>query len=173
MRYAAAYLLAILGGNPSPDVAAIAKILGSVGIECDKERAQKVIDACKVRDVNEIIADGMTKIDAALINTSVGTTAITTDNTPPSNKNKKPPVESSPPSTPSPPGSRPDSPGLVSSYFHHTNFIFINMFLFIFNSRACSIDTNLSNLGKNQNKQELQVIILSFFLLLHNNKNKI
>ncbi|CAF1083258.1 unnamed protein product [Adineta steineri] len=63
MRYSAAYLLAVLGGNPSPSVADITNILGSVGIECDEKRAQEVIDACKGRSVDDIIASGMKKID--------------------------------------------------------------------------------------------------------------
>jgi ribosomal protein L12E/L44/L45/RPP1/RPP2 len=62
MRYAAAYLLAILGGNPSPTVASIAKILDSVGIECDPIRAQIVIDACKGKSTDELIAEGRAKL---------------------------------------------------------------------------------------------------------------
>lgn len=112
MRYTAAYLLAVLGGNASPDVAAIAKMLGSVGIECNEERAQKVIDACKGRDVNEIIANGMTKIDVALTNTPVGNTVVP-------NIPEKVPVSRS--RSPSPSGSsngsRPESPAFVSSCF--------------------------------------------------------
>lgn len=75
MRYTAAYLLAILGSNASPDVADIAKILGSVGIECDEKHAQQVIDACKGQNVNEIIANGMAKMDVALANTAAGNSA--------------------------------------------------------------------------------------------------
>lgn len=64
MRYAAAYLLAVLGGNPTPKVTDIAKILGSVGVDCDEERAQLVVDACKGRNLEEIIADGIKKLDS-------------------------------------------------------------------------------------------------------------
>ncbi|CAF2831486.1 unnamed protein product [Rotaria sp. Silwood2] len=105
MRYPAAYLLAILGGNSSPDVAAIAKILGSVGIECDEQRAQKVIDACKGRDVNEIIAEGLKKMDnSTLISTSMVTSTPTSNQTvahtepPDTNEIENPDI--SPPSTP-------------------------------------------------------------------------
>jgi large subunit ribosomal protein LP2 len=161
MRYTAAYLLAVLGGNSSPDVAAIAKILGSVGIECDENRAQKVIDACKGQDVNEIIAKGMTKVDDALANTSAGTVGTTHNDMHAPVKTEKPPVEPSPSSSPA--GSRPGSPAFVSSCFHLIVFIFINMFLFIFNRETCLVNTNASNLGKNQSKQELLIIILSFF----------
>ncbi|CAF0890903.1 unnamed protein product [Rotaria sordida] len=109
MRYSAAYLLAILGGNPSPDVAAIAKIMGSVGIECDEQRAQKVIDACKGRDVNEIIAEGLKKIDGIGLTSTPMVTPTPTHNqtgvhTEPSDPND---VVNSGTSTPSTPGSDP------------------------------------------------------------------
>lgn len=42
MRYVAAYLLAALGGNTSPSAKDIKAILGSVGIEADDERLNKV-----------------------------------------------------------------------------------------------------------------------------------
>lgn len=42
MRYIAAYLLAALGGNENPNSSDIQKILGSVGIEADKTRMEKV-----------------------------------------------------------------------------------------------------------------------------------
>lgn len=43
MRYVAAYLLAILGGNESPTSKDLKKILDSVGIETDDERVNKVM----------------------------------------------------------------------------------------------------------------------------------
>lgn len=50
MRYVAAYLLAALGGNTSPSAKDIKDILGSVGIEADDERLNKVIAAyCNVQ----------------------------------------------------------------------------------------------------------------------------
>jgi large subunit ribosomal protein LP2 len=64
MRYAAAYVLAILGGNSNPDVTAISKILGSVGVDCDNTKAQKVVDACKGKDVEQIIAEGTKKLSS-------------------------------------------------------------------------------------------------------------
>lgn len=64
MRYAAAYLLSILAGNSNPDVASISNVLGSVGIDCDAKKAQKVIDACKGKDVEQIIAEGTKKLSS-------------------------------------------------------------------------------------------------------------
>lgn len=64
MRYAAAYVLATLAGNANPDVATISKIIGSVGIDCDKDKAQKVIDACKGKSVDQIIEEGTKKLSS-------------------------------------------------------------------------------------------------------------
>ncbi|XP_065892624.1 large ribosomal subunit protein P2-like [Dysidea avara] len=62
MRYVAAYLLAVLGGNDNPSAADIEKILGSVGIDVDKERLSKVISELKGKDINEVIAEGQQKL---------------------------------------------------------------------------------------------------------------
>ncbi|XP_076012409.1 large ribosomal subunit protein P2-like [Genypterus blacodes] len=62
MRYVAAYLLASLGGNGNPEVADIKKILGSVGIEAEDTRLEKVIAELKGKNVNEVIAQGYGKL---------------------------------------------------------------------------------------------------------------
>ncbi|CAF1927773.1 unnamed protein product [Rotaria magnacalcarata] len=71
MRYAAAYVLATLAGNTNPDVSTISKILGSVGIDCDNAKAQKVIDACKRKNIDQIIEEGTKKL-SSLPTASVG-----------------------------------------------------------------------------------------------------
>ncbi|KAG8438032.1 hypothetical protein GDO86_008641 [Hymenochirus boettgeri] len=62
MRYVAAYLLAVLGGNENPTIADLTKILNSVGIETDKERAEKVVGELKGKNIDEVIAQGNTKL---------------------------------------------------------------------------------------------------------------
>lgn len=62
MRYVAAYLLAVLGGNKSPNVDSIKKILGSVGIEADTDKAEKVIKELNGKNVNEVIEAGSKKL---------------------------------------------------------------------------------------------------------------
>lgn len=150
MKYSAAYLLALLGGNSSPDVAAIAKILGSVGIECDEKRAQQVIDACQGRNVEEIIANGMTKMDDVLGNV----TTATTEQVPP----KESSVKTEPPSKreETPPGSPGEDPTFVSSSIDL--IAFTNIFSF---SSAYSIKIMAFDLGKIYNKQEISSIIPS------------
>ncbi|KAK3742773.1 hypothetical protein QZH41_003707 [Actinostola sp. cb2023] len=62
MRYVAAYLLASLGGNKKPSTKDIETILGSVGIEVDSERLEKVISELSGKNVNEIIEQGRGKL---------------------------------------------------------------------------------------------------------------
>ena len=58
MRYVAAYLLAVLGGNDKPSESDIKKILSSVGIDADPACMKKVISELKDKNVNEVIAAG-------------------------------------------------------------------------------------------------------------------
>ncbi|KAJ8399579.1 hypothetical protein AAFF_G00409900, partial [Aldrovandia affinis] len=62
MRYVAAYLLAVLGGNTSPSAKDIKTILGSVGIEAEDERLNKVISELNGKDVNEVMNAGLSKL---------------------------------------------------------------------------------------------------------------
>jgi large subunit ribosomal protein LP2 len=62
MRYVAAYLLATLAGNQSPDLATLEKILSSAGIEVDKTKATKVIESLKGKSVEQLIKDGSAKL---------------------------------------------------------------------------------------------------------------
>ncbi|CAF1329888.1 unnamed protein product [Didymodactylos carnosus] len=64
MRYAAAYLLSLIGGNPSPSLQSISTILSSVGIVCDEQKAYNVIQACQGKNVNEIIEQGLVKLES-------------------------------------------------------------------------------------------------------------
>ncbi|XP_074496913.1 60S acidic ribosomal protein P2 [Sebastes fasciatus] len=62
MRYVAAYLLAVLGGNTSPSAKDIKAILGSVGIEADDERLNKVISELNGKDINQVMNSGLSKL---------------------------------------------------------------------------------------------------------------
>ncbi|XP_006028665.1 large ribosomal subunit protein P2 [Alligator mississippiensis] len=62
MRYVAAYLLAILGGNESPTSKDLKKILDSVGIETDDERVNKVISELNGKNIEDVIAQGNSKL---------------------------------------------------------------------------------------------------------------
>ncbi|KAM4665558.1 large ribosomal subunit protein P2 [Amazona ochrocephala] len=62
MRYVAAYLLAVLGGNESPTSKDLKKILDSVGIETDDERMNKVISELNGKNIEDVIAQGNGKL---------------------------------------------------------------------------------------------------------------
>ncbi|XP_015667496.2 60S acidic ribosomal protein P2 [Protobothrops mucrosquamatus] len=62
MRYVAAYLLAVLGGNDSPSSKDLKKILDSVGIETDDERVTKVISELNGKNIEDVIAQGNSKL---------------------------------------------------------------------------------------------------------------
>ncbi|KAK9528625.1 60S acidic ribosomal protein P2 isoform X2 [Anarhichas minor] len=62
MRYVAAYLLAVLGGNTSPSAKDIKAIVGSVGIEADDERLNKVISELNGKNINEVMNSGLCKL---------------------------------------------------------------------------------------------------------------
>ena len=62
MRHLAAYLLLQIGGHASPSAADVKKVLGSVGIEADDERLEKLIAELEGKDVNALIAEGSAKL---------------------------------------------------------------------------------------------------------------
>merc|ERR1712066_76048 len=61
MRYVAAALLAALGGG-EPSAANIKSILSSVGIEADAEKVDKVVAELAGKNIEELIAEGTTKL---------------------------------------------------------------------------------------------------------------
>ncbi|CAM6089166.1 unnamed protein product [Calypogeia fissa] len=61
MKVVAAYLLALLGGNPSPDAKTIKTILGSVGAEAEDSKIEFLLSELKGKDINEVIASGREK----------------------------------------------------------------------------------------------------------------
>merc|ERR1712133_223761 len=62
MRYVAAYLLVQLGGNDAPDAAAIKAILGSVGVDADEEKLDKVISELSGKAIDDVLAEGKEKL---------------------------------------------------------------------------------------------------------------
>jgi large subunit ribosomal protein LP2 len=62
MRHIAAYLLLQLGGNESPSAADIKKLLATVGIEADEDRLQSLVSELSGKSVNDLIAEGSSKL---------------------------------------------------------------------------------------------------------------
>merc|ERR1719162_936934 len=64
MKHVAAYLLAQLGGNSSPDAKAVSAIISSVGGECDEAKCTKLLSALSGKDLVEVLAAGRAKMAA-------------------------------------------------------------------------------------------------------------
>jgi len=64
MKIVAAYLLAVLGGNASPDAKAVQHILASVGADAHTDPAaiEKLVSELKGKDVFQIIESGKAKL---------------------------------------------------------------------------------------------------------------
>jgi len=62
MKFLAAYLLAVLGGNATPSEADITKILSSVGIDTDSARVSQLLGELKGKNLEELIAEGQKKL---------------------------------------------------------------------------------------------------------------
>ena len=54
MKHLAAYLLLGLAGNTSPSDSDIKGVLGSVGIDADEERLEKLLSELKGKDISEV-----------------------------------------------------------------------------------------------------------------------
>ncbi|EYU35149.1 hypothetical protein ABFS82_10G050200 [Erythranthe guttata] len=62
MKIIAAYLLAVLGGNPSPSAEDLKHILSSVGAEADDDMIALLLAQVKDKDITELIAAGREKL---------------------------------------------------------------------------------------------------------------
>ncbi|WVR08839.1 60S acidic ribosomal protein P2 [Kwoniella sp. DSM 27419] len=62
MKLLAAYLLLQIGGNASPSGADIKALLETVGVEAEEERLSKLISELEGKDINELIAEGNSKL---------------------------------------------------------------------------------------------------------------
>ncbi|KAG0000044.1 60S acidic ribosomal protein P2 [Entomortierella chlamydospora] len=62
MKYLAAYLLLTIGGNASPSAKDITALLATVGIEAESERVESLISNLSGKDINELIAEGTSKL---------------------------------------------------------------------------------------------------------------
>ncbi|PVG04658.1 ribosomal protein 60S [Serendipita vermifera] len=64
MRYIAAYLLLQIGGNASPSKADITKLLGTVGVDADEERLDKLLSELEGKSIDQLIAEGSSKLSS-------------------------------------------------------------------------------------------------------------
>ena len=64
MKYIAAYLLLVTGGNTSPSAADIKSVLESVSIEFEDDKIEKLLAEVKGKSVEELIASGKEKLSS-------------------------------------------------------------------------------------------------------------
>lgn len=64
MKYAAAYLMAVLGGNATPTEKDLKHILSAVGIEAEDEPLNALLKNAKGKCTHEIIANGLKKLQS-------------------------------------------------------------------------------------------------------------
>ena len=62
MKYIAAYLLAQLGGDASPSIEKVTKILESVGIQVDGAALDALLAKLNGKDIAELIKEGSSKL---------------------------------------------------------------------------------------------------------------
>ncbi|KAL2856570.1 60s acidic ribosomal protein-domain-containing protein [Aspergillus pseudoustus] len=62
MKYLAAYLLLALAGNETPSGSDIKEVLSSVGIDAEEERLEKLLSELEGKNIQELIAEGSTKL---------------------------------------------------------------------------------------------------------------
>ena len=62
MKHVAAYMLCVLGGNATPDAAAVKKVLTAGGVEADDASLAKVIDSLKGKNINDLVEAGQKKM---------------------------------------------------------------------------------------------------------------
>lgn len=62
MKYLAAYLLLVQGGNASPSVADIKNLIEAVGVEAEESNIQALLSALEGKTIEELVAEGATKL---------------------------------------------------------------------------------------------------------------
>ncbi|XP_074567448.1 large ribosomal subunit protein P2B-like [Curcuma longa] len=76
MKVVAAYLLAVLGGNPNPSAGDLRSILESVGAESDDKRINQFLSEVKGKDITELIAAGREKFASVPTGGAVASVAV-------------------------------------------------------------------------------------------------
>ncbi|SGZ46766.1 CIC11C00000001184 [Sungouiella intermedia] len=62
MKYLAAYLLLVQGGNTSPSASDISSLLESVGVEVDESRISTLLGELEGKTIEDLVAEGNTKL---------------------------------------------------------------------------------------------------------------
>ena len=64
MKYIAAYLLLVLGGNKTPDADAVKSVLSSVGVEAEDDKLNQLLGDLKDKNIDEVLENGLQKLSS-------------------------------------------------------------------------------------------------------------
>ena len=64
MKYIAAYALLVLGGNASPKVADVEKVLKEAGIKSEADQVERVVKSLEGKPFHELVKSGTAKLGA-------------------------------------------------------------------------------------------------------------
>lgn len=64
MKHVAAYMMLALAGNEQPTSADVTKVLGSVGIDADEEKLQRLMSLMEGKSLVEVVEAGSKKLSA-------------------------------------------------------------------------------------------------------------
>ena len=81
MKYIAAYALLVLGGNDHPTAADVEALLTACGATCDKQNVEVCIAGIAGRPLNEIMAEGLAKMNTSTISAGTATQAAADSST--------------------------------------------------------------------------------------------
>ncbi|KMZ99891.1 60S acidic ribosomal protein P2, putative [Plasmodium vivax] len=62
MKYVAAYLMCVLGGNENPTAKEVKKVLGAVNAEVEEDVLTNLMDSLNGKCYHELISEGMKKL---------------------------------------------------------------------------------------------------------------
>jgi large subunit ribosomal protein LP2 len=64
MKYIAAYLLLVLGGNKTPSADDVKGVLSSVGVDVEDEKLTKLLADLKDKNIDDVIEGGLQKLSS-------------------------------------------------------------------------------------------------------------
>ncbi|KAL3982072.1 60s Acidic ribosomal family protein [Acanthocheilonema viteae] len=78
MRYVSAYMLAMMGSKHHVTANDIENILGSVGVDCERVKAEEVVKKMQGKTLDELITEGSNYFASVSTSPSIGVTPVAT-----------------------------------------------------------------------------------------------
>ena len=74
MKYLAAYLLLVQGGNAAPSAADVKAVVETVGAEADESRISQLLSSMEGKTVDELVAEGAKKFASVPVGSAASST---------------------------------------------------------------------------------------------------